>query len=65
MGPKDLKGLSGIHSSEAKLHIVNAFPVYPIPFMQYHFFQDFSRYSRDALICIKKCPFKHFSLLKK
>jgi hypothetical protein len=41
MGPKDLKGLSGIHSSEAKLHIVNAFSVYPIPFMQYNFFRIF------------------------
>jgi hypothetical protein len=28
----------------------NAFPLYPIPFLQYQFFHDFSIYVRDALI---------------
>jgi hypothetical protein len=31
----------------------NAFRVYRIPFLQYQFFHDFSKYGRDALICIK------------
>jgi hypothetical protein len=43
----------------------NAFPVYPILFLQYQFFYDFSGYGRDALICIKMSLFKHFSLLTK
>jgi hypothetical protein len=44
---------------------LNTFPLYPISFLQYQFFHEFSRYGRDAIICTKKYPFKHFSLLIK